>query len=812
MLTRIGFVALVAAFGTILGWLLSGTVVLGAGLPIVVHPNDYWYNHTFDAGPAPMDCSSVYRDSTHERQWYLDGSHMNTPRAWAISQGSSDVIIAIIDQDCDIWHYDLRDRIYQNYAELNGVDGVDDDGDGLVDNFWGWDFDENDNKVWRESSLASHHGTSMSGIIGATTNNESWWPSNDPSADDASPFRAGMAGITWNNKIYPIRGIFNAPLPGLNPPFSVFGGNATRALWHVASRVDLGDNIRVVNMSLRYHANNGRGENIFCPGDTTNYAFSVEAKYHLGYYRMRDAIDACLSRGVLVVAGAGNDDSGEDEIGMPCSYEPVLCASCVDALGARWDCGSDGGNWGESVDVCGYGSTKWNLDWQTNEFRDFSFPYDNPMSLGLAEDHLPLAWRFCGQTDYSDTTRVMAPTNMQTSGATAQAAGVAALVASTYPNLDAAQVGQMVKRGAVSVDSINEQNCGGPCEGLLGSGRLDAYRALTLWGTVARDTVLEGDVWMSGDVTVDPGVTLAFSPGCKVHVAPDNILDGTSKCALLVKGNLVVAGTAESPVEFSAWCVDRDDNNWDGIYVMSSAGSVNIEHLSCKNASYGVYLKIDGSLAHVSIDSCYNGLVLENCRSTIGPDISVSDTTGSGISVFGGAPLLTGVTVDRAGLHGIDVLRASVGSRIENSEITFSHGNGLKVTDSHLDVVDCIFSSSKNKSIYMDNSSVAAGGVEASSSPMGAHVSLSSAAIFRNCLFSRQQYGVNVDGTSSIDAGSSADFGDNEFDLISYYYAMNGNPNVTLGLVGNCFDGSTVPGPRKLVGLGPIAVFPGHCQ
>ena len=812
MSSQSGCVFGVRMVGALVWALFCCGIVFGAGEPISEHPNDYWYNHTFDAGPAPMACSSVYQDSTHERQWYLDESHMNMPRAWAISKGDEDVIIAIIDQDCDIWHYDLRDRIYQNVSELNGTLDADDDGDLLDDNFWGWDFDGNDNKVWRESNLEYHHGTNMSGILGATTDNEDWWPANDPDADDSSPYKAGMAGITWNNKIYPIRGINSSPLPGLNPSFSVFGGNATRALWHIARRVDLGDNIRVVNMSLRYFMRNGQGEPIFCEGDTTNYATDWEAKYHLGYYRMVDAIDACLARGVLVVAGSGNNDGGEDEIGMPCSYDPVLCVSCVDAEGSRWEFGSEGGNWGESVDVCGYGSTRWNLDWQTGEFQDFAFPYDNPVSLGLAEDHLANAWRFCGQTGYRDTSRVIGPTNMQTSGATAQASGLAALVASTYPQLNAAQVGEMVKRGAVSIDEVNGQNCDGSCAGLLGAGRLDAYKALTLWGTVARDTILDGDVWMSGDVTVDQGVTLTLAAGCKVHVAPDNIMTGTGKCALLVNGNLVIAGTAEEPVEFSAWCLDREDNDWDGIYVYASAGSVNVDHLKCRNAAYGFYLRTGGTLAHVSVDSCYNGIVLDNCSPTVGPGVFVSDTTGNGVSVIGGAPLLTDITVDRAGLNGIDIHSPSSGALIEFSETSYCKGHGLKVTNGQLDVVDCSFSASKNNGIYLDNSTVEFGGVAALSCITGAYVANSSHALFRNCVFSRNRFGITTDLTSTVDAGVISDFGNNVFSLTRSYYAMNGNPTDTLDLVGNCFDGSTTPGSGKLIGLGPISSAPGHCQ
>ena len=285
-----------------LQWVLFSLVPLFAlaATPHTVTPNDYWYNHTFDEGPYPMPCGSVYEDPSHERQWYMGPDHLNLERAWAITRGDEDCIIAIIDKDCAIWHYDLQGRIYQNQSELNGQPEFDDDGDGLDDNFWGWDFDEFDNKVWKEYDLDSHHGTTMSGIFGAKTNNENWWPVHSPEAEDSSQYRAGMAGITWENKIYPIRGISIAPLSNTTPAFLAFGGNSIRALWHIAKRIDMGDNIRVINMSLNYYWEIPfGGPNVFAPGDTINYASNISQRYHLSYYRMVDAIDACISRGPL---------------------------------------------------------------------------------------------------------------------------------------------------------------------------------------------------------------------------------------------------------------------------------------------------------------------------------------------------------------------------------------------------------------------------------------------------------------------------------------------------------------------------------
>ncbi len=95
------------------------------------------------------------------------GADINLFPAWASGvTGSSDVIVAIIDGGFQIDHPDLKDNVWVNEAELNGKPGVDDDGDGYVDDIYGWNFmvDSND--------LSAHsHGTHVAGTVGATNGN-----------------------------------------------------------------------------------------------------------------------------------------------------------------------------------------------------------------------------------------------------------------------------------------------------------------------------------------------------------------------------------------------------------------------------------------------------------------------------------------------------------------------------------------------------------------------------------------------------------------------------------------------------------------
>lgn len=101
---------------------------------------------------------------------------------------ASGQIIAILDTGVDYKHPDLKDNIWVNEAELNGVAGYDDDGNGFVDDVYGWDFVNNNNEPLDDNM----HGTHVAGIASAVGNNG-----------------VGITGAAWNAKIMPIK-IFQA--------------------------------------------------------------------------------------------------------------------------------------------------------------------------------------------------------------------------------------------------------------------------------------------------------------------------------------------------------------------------------------------------------------------------------------------------------------------------------------------------------------------------------------------------------------------------------------------------------------------------
>ena len=109
---------------------------------------------------------------------------------WAISKGDTNTVIGIVDTGTDWDHPDLQDNIKHNYADT--IDGVDNDNDGYIDNYRGWDLGENDNDPSSSvSSFGVHHGTGVSGIAAATTDNSK-----------------GVAGVGFKCKFLPVK-IFN---------------------------------------------------------------------------------------------------------------------------------------------------------------------------------------------------------------------------------------------------------------------------------------------------------------------------------------------------------------------------------------------------------------------------------------------------------------------------------------------------------------------------------------------------------------------------------------------------------------------------
>ena len=98
---------------------------------------------------------------------------INGLEASRVTQGNSDLVIAVIDDGVDFSHPDLAGRKWVNPGESGGgkeTNRVDDDGNGYVDDVNGWDFCNNDNTV--HNSASDDHGTHVAGTIAASVNGQ----------------------------------------------------------------------------------------------------------------------------------------------------------------------------------------------------------------------------------------------------------------------------------------------------------------------------------------------------------------------------------------------------------------------------------------------------------------------------------------------------------------------------------------------------------------------------------------------------------------------------------------------------------------
>lgn len=111
-------------------------------------------------------------DPLYDLQWGLKSVNLNLPEELVIPNYKT--IVAISDTGFDLNHEDLQENLWVNSVELNGIDGVDDDNNGCIDDIHGCDVTQMNGSLsvnTYKSNLVDH-GTHVAGIVGATTNNQ----------------------------------------------------------------------------------------------------------------------------------------------------------------------------------------------------------------------------------------------------------------------------------------------------------------------------------------------------------------------------------------------------------------------------------------------------------------------------------------------------------------------------------------------------------------------------------------------------------------------------------------------------------------
>ena len=192
---------------------------------------------------------------------------ISAPAAWDMTTGSSAVVVADIDTGMRYTHEDLSPNLWTNTSEIPN-NGIDDDGNGFVDDYHGYDF-RGDNPFTPSEDgdpFDQHgHGTHTAGTIGAAGNNG-----------------LGLVGVAWNIKIMPIK------------IFSAAANDSTTAM--------------VINAYNYVRMMKNRGVNI----RVTNNSYAGPPETPTSDQAMKDAIDAMGDAGILNVFAAGNESNNND--------------------------------------------------------------------------------------------------------------------------------------------------------------------------------------------------------------------------------------------------------------------------------------------------------------------------------------------------------------------------------------------------------------------------------------------------------------------------------------------------------------------
>ncbi len=414
-------------------------------------------NYIFELDFVPNDPYYESRQAS-----YLGPSRLNMPAAWDLAVGRPEIVVAILDTGVDLNHPDLASAIWVNPGEIPD-NGIDDDGNGFVDDVHGWDFADNDNLPDDDHG----HGTHVAGIVAAGLNNG-----------------LGIAGVAGGVTIMPV---------------DVFQGGIGTYEDLIRAIVYATDNgAHVINMSLGA-SSYSRGEEM--------------------------AVDYAWSRGVVVVAAAGN--TARESYHYPAAHDNVIAVAATTAE----DYLASFSTRGDFVDVAAPG------------YRVFS------------------TFRGGGYTFMSGT-----------SMAAPHVAGLAALILSRNPGLSPDQVRTIIEATATDLGPTGRDI-------YFGHGRINAALALTkttpgsglppprpgpyleMWPAGCQELIPDGDFedglgqWQAtGAVVVD--TTRAYTGTRAAH------FPGGPGAAGTLSRDISIPARASEGVLWFAYRIENQDRGW----------------------------------------------------------------------------------------------------------------------------------------------------------------------------------------------------------------------------------------------------------
>ncbi len=212
--------------------------------------------------------------------------------AWDVHKGNPDVTIGVVDYGFEVTHDDIKGKIQYNTADP--VDGIDNDKDGYIDNYAGWNSINNNNSL-----VGNNHGTRVAGCAAGQVDNG-----------------IGIAGIAPNCRLLPVSGY--DPATGR---FSGFTG-----LVYLAEK-----GCQVINLSW------GRpGPASYLEQEVINYA--------------------AINHDVVITASAGNEATDVSRYWWPASYENVISVAATGSADLKWGAGGTGGSaYNDKIDIAAPG-------------------------------------------------------------------------------------------------------------------------------------------------------------------------------------------------------------------------------------------------------------------------------------------------------------------------------------------------------------------------------------------------------------------------------------------------------------------------
>lgn len=234
-----------------------------------------------------FDVQRLPNDPSLDLQWFHNntGQFINQPgkvgadiksqTAWDVTIGSRNTVIGVVDTGVDYTHPDLAANIWTNTGEIAG-NGIDDDGNGFIDDVRGWDFGELDNNPMDD---VVGHGTWVAGCIGAVGNNG-----------------VGVTGVNWDVQIMPLK---IADRNGRLVGSAIIGAHDYATMMRG----------RGVNLVATNNSYGGFGDQFYADLPT-------------GFDAEKDSIQRFIDSGGTFVAAAGNSavDNDSNFTSYPASY------------------------------------------------------------------------------------------------------------------------------------------------------------------------------------------------------------------------------------------------------------------------------------------------------------------------------------------------------------------------------------------------------------------------------------------------------------------------------------------------------------